>query len=195
MKVSFAFTELKEHDRCALVCLLPRIKRPLLRAALALMSMALAGCAGYHLGPTNGLRAGARTIQINPFSNQASEPRLSEAVTASLRKNLQQDGTYRLGTRDDGDIILTGTILNLDRTQLSFQPNDILTARDYKLAVTAQVTARERNSGKVILDRKVGGHTTVRTFADQTSAEREAIPLVADDLARNITGLLVDGTW
>ncbi len=89
----------------------------------------------------------------------------------------------------------TGTILNLDRTQLSFQPNDILTARDYKLAVTAQVTARERSSGKVILDRKVGGHTTVRSFADQTSAEREAIPLVADDLARNITGLLVDGTW
>src|SRR6266446_7395191 len=195
MKVSLALTEPKDHDGCALVCRLPPRKRPLLHAALALMILALAGCAGYQLGPTNGLRAGARTIQINPFSNQASEPRLSEAVTASLRKNLQQDGTYRLGTRDDGDIILSGTILIFDRTQLSFQPNDILTARDYKLAVTAQVTARERSSGKVILDRKVGGHTTVRTFSDQTSAEREAMTLVADDLARNITGLLVDGTW
>ncbi len=142
MKVSFALTELKKPDRCALVCLLSPIKRPVLHAALALMILALAGCAGYQLGPTNGLRAGARTIQINPFSNQASEPRLSEAVTASLRKNLQQDGTYRLGTRDDGDIILTGTILNLDRTQLSFQPNDILTARDYKLATRPAPSAR-----------------------------------------------------
>src|SRR5260370_27678498 len=129
MKVWFARTELKNPVGCALFCPLPPNQRPLLHAPLVLMSMALAGCAGYHLGPTNGLRAGARTIQINPFSNQASEPRLSEVVTASLRKNLQQDGTYRLGTRDDGDIILTGTILNLDRTQLSFQPNDILTAR------------------------------------------------------------------
>src|SRR5258708_34840305 len=135
MKISFALTELKEHDRCALVCLLPPNQRPVVHAALALMILALAGCAGYHLGPTNGLRAGARTIQIKPFSSQASEPRLSEAVTASLRKNLQQDGTYRLDTRDDGDIILTGTILNLYRTQLSFHPHDILTPRDSHLPV------------------------------------------------------------
>ncbi len=195
MKAPLAPTLRQGQTGTASVCGRPRTKRARLHPGLALLILALGGCAGYRLGPTNGLSAGARTIQIKPFSNQAAEPRLSEAVTASLRKNLQQDGTYRLGTRDDGDIIVTGTILNLDRTQLSFQPNDILTARDYRVAITAQVTARERSSGKVILDRKVGGHTTVRTFTDQASAEREALPLVADDLARNITGLLVDGTW
>ena len=161
----------------------------------ALLAVVMAGCAGYQLGPTNGQQARARSIQVNPFASRALEARLSEAVTSSLRKNLQQDGTFRLNTSNEGDIIVTGTILDFDRTQLSFQPQDVLTARDYRVAITAQVVARERDSGKIILDRTVRGHSTVRVGADQTSAERQAIPLIADDLARNITGLLVDGTW
>src|SRR6266704_2790712 len=36
-----------------------------------------AGCAGYHLGSTNGVRAGERSVQVNPFVNQTIEPRLS----------------------------------------------------------------------------------------------------------------------
>src|SRR5258705_4583709 len=80
-----------------------------------LLATTLGGCSGYHLGPTNGLRAGARSIQVTPFVNQALVPRLSEAVTLSLRKNLQKDGTYRLNTRDEGDIIVTGTILSYNR--------------------------------------------------------------------------------
>jgi hypothetical protein len=45
------------------------------------------GCAGYHLGPTNGLRSGERSVQVNPFVNQTLEPRLGDAITSSLRKN------------------------------------------------------------------------------------------------------------
>jgi len=160
-----------------------------------LLAMALSGCSGYHLGPTNGLRAGARSIQVTPFVNQALIPRLSEAVTLSLRKSLQKDGTYRLNTSDEGDIIVTGTILSYHRTELSFQLGDILTPRDYRISITAQVLARERTSGKVILDRPVTGYSTVRVGSDLTSAERQAIPLVADDLAKNATALLADGGW
>jgi hypothetical protein len=112
-----------------------------------------------------------------------------------LRKTLQQDGTYRLNTANEGDIIVTGTILKYDRSQLSFQPTDILTPRDYRVSLTAQIIARERLTGKVLLDRPVSGQTTVRLSADQTNAERQAVPLLADDLAKNATSLLVDGEW
>ena len=155
----------------------------------------LAGCAGYHLGPSNGLRSGARSIQVNPFQNKALEARLGEAVTSSLRKSLQKDGTYRLNSAGAGDIIVTGTILDYDRGQLSFQPRDVITPRDYRVNITAQVTARERSTGRILLDQKVIGHSTVRVGANLTSDERQALPLVADDLARNITSLLVDGEW
>src|SRR6266478_6417046 len=151
------------------------------------------GCTGYHLGPTNGLRAGERSVQVNPFINQTIEPRLSDALSVSLRKNLQKDGTYRLNTHNEGDIILSGTIVNYDRLQLSFQPTDILTPRQYRVVLTAQVTARERLTGKAVLNRRVTGQSTLFVGADLPSSERQALPLAADDLARNITGLLVDG--
>jgi hypothetical protein len=153
------------------------------------------GCAGYQLGPTNGERSGTRSVQINPFLNKTIEPRLSEWVTSSVRKQIQKDGTFRLNTHDEGDIIVTGTITAFDRSGISFQPTDVITPRDYWLSLIAHVTARERISGKVLLDRNVAGHTTMRVGADLSSAERQAAPLLADDLGRNITALLADGTW
>src|SRR5205823_12863551 len=101
----------------------------------------------------------------------------------------------RLDTKQEGDISLTGAIVNYDRIQLSFQPTDILTPRQYRVVITAQVKARERLSGKVLLDRKVSGQSTLFVGQDLPSADRQALPLVADDLAKNITGLLVDGEW
>lgn len=159
------------------------------------LSSLLGGCAGYHLGPSNGLRAGERSVQVNPFVNQTIEPRLTDALTSSLRKNLQQDGTFRLNTRNEGDIIVTGAIVHYDRIQLSFQPTDILTPRQYRIVLTAQVTARERRGGKAVLNRRVTGQSTLFVGADLPSSERQALPLAAEDLARNITGLLVDGEW
>ena len=168
-----------------------------MRAVLwgSLLAAGLTGCAGYRLGPTNGLRSGERSVQVNSFVNQTIEPRLSDAVGSSIRKNLQKDGTYRLNTSNDGDIILSGTIVHYDRIQVSFQPTDISTPRQYRVVITAQVTARERGSGKIVLNRKVSGQSTLFVGADLPSAERQALPLVADDLARNITGVLVDGEW
>jgi hypothetical protein len=90
---------------------------------------------------------------------------------------------------------LTGAIVHYDRIQLSFQPTDVLTPRQYRVVIAAQVTARERRSGKVLLNRRVTGQSTVFVGSDLPSAERQALPLVADDLAKNITGLLVDGEW
>jgi hypothetical protein len=140
--------------------------------------------------------AGSRSVQVNVFHNKVlEEPRLGEAVTHALRKQLQQDGTFTLDSRKEGDVIVNGTIVRYDRAGLSFQPKDILTPRDYRLNMWAMVEARERSSGKVLLNRRVRGHTTVRVGADLTTAERQAVPLVAEDLARNITALLADGEW
>lgn len=153
------------------------------------------GCAGYRLGPVSGQAAGARSVQVNPFTSTVLEPRVNDAVTASLRKQLQQEGTFQLNTHKDGDIIVSGTILDYDRSHLSLQPGDTLTPRDYRLQLRAHVTAQERGSGRLLLKRDIVGRTTLRVTPDLASAERQAIPLVAEDLARNITALLTEGEW
>jgi len=155
----------------------------------------LFGCAGYRLGPTGGVAAGEKSIQVMPFSNQTLEPRLTDAVTAQLRKQFQRDGTFRLATHDDGDIVVTGIITKYTRHELSFQPADTLTARDYRLSMTAQVTARERISGKVVLDQEITGFTLLRVGPDLVSSERQILPLLAGDLAKNVTSRLADGSW
>lgn len=177
---------------------LPRCRRSDRRwrflGCLVLLAASLNGCA-YRLGPTNGERVGHRSVQVNPFENKTIEPRLVEAVSFALRRQLQQDGTYKLDTHNEGDIVVTGAIVNFERHSLSFQSRDALTPRDYRLTMTAHVTARERLTGRVLLDRRVSGYSDIRIGPDLVSSERQALPLVAADLARNTTALLVDGRW
>lgn len=120
---------------------------------------------------------------------------MSEPVATSLRRSIQQDGTYRLATKGDADILLEGTITEFNRSGLSFDPRDILTVRDYELVLTARFTATERATGKVLVAATAAGRTTIRSGADLPSAERQAGPLLAEDLARKITSSLVDGGW
>jgi hypothetical protein len=162
---------------------------------LAVLSLALAGCAGYKLGPTNGAVAGAQSIQIKPVVNRTIEPRLSEYLNNSLRKEVQRDGTYRLETQGRGDIFLSGEIIRFERGELAYQPVDVLTPRDYNLVLFAQITAVNALSGKTNFSRVVSGRTEIRVGSDLSSAERQAIPLLTQDLAKNAISLLTSGMW
>jgi hypothetical protein len=139
--------------------------------------------------------AGGKSVQVNPFVNQTLQPRLTDAVTSQMRKELQRDGTYQLSTRGDADIILTGTLTSYQRFEVTLSSNDILTVQDFRLILTAHVVARDRATGKQILDQPVSGLTLIRVGSDLPSAERQALPLLAEDLARNITALLAEGKW
>ena len=120
---------------------------------------------------------------------------MTEYLAISMRKQLQQDGTYRLETSARPDILVTGEIIRFVRTGLSYQTNDVLTPQEYTLALVARVVAVDLNSGKTNLNQEVFGRTYMRIGNDQSSAERQAIPLLTDDLARNAVSFLVDGTW
>jgi hypothetical protein len=160
-----------------------------------LVALGASGCAGYKLGPVNGLAAGAKSVQINPFTNKTLEPRLGDEVTAQLRHQVQQDGTFRLASHDDADIVVSGSLNRFERREVSLAPSDTLTVRDYRLEIRAQVTAHERGTGKVILNQPVTGYTLIRVTTDITSTERQALPLLAADLAKNVTALLAEGGW
>jgi hypothetical protein len=165
------------------------------RLMLFLAAAILGGCAGYKLGPTNGAPAGSRSIQVRPFANKTREPRVTEYLSISMRKQLQQDATYRLETSARPDILVTGEIVRFDRSGLSYENYDVLTPQEYTLTLVARVVAVDVNSGKTNLNREVYGQTYIRIGNDQSSAERQAIPLLTDDLARRAVSMLVDGTW
>ena len=162
---------------------------------VGLLALGASGCAGYKLGPVNGVAAGAKSVQINPFTNQTLQPRLGDEVTAQLRQQLQRDGTYALASHNDGDIVVSGSVTRYVRQEVSLSPSDTLTVRDYRLELRALVTASDRSSGKLILNQPVMGYTLIRVTTDLTSIERQAMPLLAADLAKNVTALLAEGAW
>jgi hypothetical protein len=167
-----------------------------MRRLLFFMSVALlAGCAGYKLGPTNGLPAGSRSVEVKSFVNKTREPRITEYLAASMRKQFQQEGSFRLETSGRGDILVTGAIIHFDRGGLSYQNNDVLTPQEYILTLVAHVVVINLDTGKTNLNRDVFGRTYILIGNDQSSAERQAIPLLADDLARNAVSLVVDGDF
>ena len=161
----------------------------------AILAIALSGCAGYKLGPTNGDPAGSRSVQVMPFENQTIEPRLIEYVSNSLRKQIQQDGAYTLETHGRGDLVISGKITQYYRSELSVQNADVITPRDYILLLTAHVVVYDPVSGKTNLNRIVTGRTSIRVGNDLSNAERQAAPLLADDLARNTVSLLANPAW
>jgi hypothetical protein len=70
----------------------------------------------------------------------------------------------------------------------------VLTVRDYRVSLIAEVVARDLITGKATTN-IVTGYTLVRFDSDLTSAERQALPLLAEDLAKKVTAWLVEGTW
>jgi len=155
----------------------------------------VSGCAGYRLGPTGGQTAGEKSVQIVPFLNRTTEPHLGDAVTSALRKEIQRDGTFKLSTHEAGDIVVSGVLTRYLRREVSFVPTDIATARDYDVSLTAQVTARERSSGKIIFDQPITSFTLIRVGSDLASTERQALPLLATELGKRVTAMWADGSW
>jgi len=159
------------------------------------MAILLAGCAGYRLGPVNGQIAGDKTIEVQPFNNQTLQPRLGDVVTQAVRDRLQSDGTFHLATREAGDIIVSGIIVNYTRQPLSYLNTDVATPQNYRINVIAHVTVRERQSGKILAVKNISGYTFVNVGTDLQDAERQGMPLAAEDLARNVAGMVTEGSW
>lgn len=175
---------------------------------VCLITVTLSGCAGYRVGPVNGETAGDKSVQVIPFTNRTLEPNLTDSITTEVRRYVQQDGTYRLATHNDGDIILSGVITAYNRQELTLSA-DALSYNDYRITITATVTARSRATGKVLFTQSVSGSTITQASSNTSgngndlnesdtnlpSAERQSLPVVSANLAKNVVRVLTEGKW
>ena len=67
--------------------------------------------------------------------------------------------------------------------------------RDFEVELITRIRAADRATGRVLLDRELTGRTTIRLGGDLASAERQALPLLANDLAKKTVALLAEGEW
>jgi len=152
-----------------------------------------AGCMGYRVGPV--LKADYRSVAVPMFKNKTYKPQLEAQITNGIIKRMQTDGTLRVDSEAGADVIVNGDIIRYNRLALRLSKQDTKVPREYRLVITVHVKAHDRRTGKVVLKpTDVSGSADMFIGSDLQSAEYQALPLVADDVARQVVSLLVE-SW
>jgi hypothetical protein len=151
------------------------------------------GCMGYRVGPV--LHADYKSVAVPMFHNKTLHPQLEAQITNAIIKGLQADGTLRIESQDNADVMVSGAIVDYERRELRSAREDTGVAREYRIIITAEIQARNRRTGEwVVKPTKIKGQADTFIGSDLQSAEFQVLPLVADDLARQVVSLLVE-SW
>jgi hypothetical protein len=159
----------------------------------ALCGLLLTGCLGYHVGPV--MKGNYRSVAVPMFKNKTYKPQLEAQVTNGIIKRLQTDGTLRVDSMDNADIILTGEIIRYYRSMLRAEQTEADAPREFRIYIDARVEAHDRVTGRQIFGPTVvTGSADTFIGTDLEASEYQALPLIADDLARQVAGMLVE-SW
>lgn len=159
--------------------------------AIAILSTLLAGCCGYRVGPVS--PTNYHTVAVPVFRNATYQPQIEGETTAAIIRAFQTDGTLRVIEANEADVIVTGEIIRYGREDLRSLRNDTRKPREYRITVEAKLRARDRRTGALVLkDTIVRGRADAFIGTDQQSAEQQALPLCAEDLARRTVRMIVE---
>jgi len=154
----------------------------------------LVGCAGYQLGSVKPAEfESIRSIAVPTFKNDTLEPRISTLVTGAVIKELQNDGTYKIGTLDGSDAILRGTIKDIERSQLRSVRFNTLRSRELRVRMELEYELEEAGTGIILGNGKVFGDTNLFLDANFQLSERQAFSNISDRLAADLVSRIAEG--
>jgi len=160
---------------------------------LILAAIAVTSC-GYRVGNIKPAQLESiDSIAIPLVVNETLQPRTAQIVTGALISEMEQDGTYRIAQVTNADAILNGRVRNIERRQLRAARDNQLRSRELELLIEFEYELVERVSGKILSRGTVFGSTSVFVSANYQTAERQALPEAARQLAIDLTTRLTEG--
>jgi len=124
-----------------------------MRRAALLAVLVLAAC-GYHLAGTGTtVPDGARTIRIERFTNHTREAGLDVHLNRAVEDEFRRQGTLRVVTEGDADVVLSGTIRRFTSIPVAFSATD--EAVQYQGIMSVSLRLTERESGHVLFENKL----------------------------------------
>jgi Lipopolysaccharide-assembly len=167
---------------------------------LPLAALVFSSCAGYHVGPIKPTRMAAiNTIAVPSFKNETLQPRVEVLLANALIKQIQQDGTYKIVRDNDADAVVQGHLVQIVRNPSRSVQGNVLLTREYVLTIKCRYDVSDRRTGVKLYSRTANGQTsffvsgTDTLSADLTQDERQAFPLAAENLAKDIVSHLSEG--
>jgi outer membrane lipopolysaccharide assembly protein LptE/RlpB len=153
-------------------------------------TLLVTGCAGYHLGSTQELPY--QSVAVPMFKNMTLLPQLEAQVSNAIIKRFQSDGTLKVRSVADADVVLSGVIQKYKRRSVRTLQNNTGSPREYKLTITVRLEARNRAGQFVFEPVTVEGSAETFIGDDLQTSEAQALPLIADDLAKRVVTLLTE---
>ncbi len=153
----------------------------------------LGGC-GYKLGeirPTS-MRS-VRTLSVPTFKNSTYEPQVEVLLADTLIKQLEQDGTYTVVSRERADAALECTLRKIERRSVRSVQNNVLATAEFELQLEIAYAVTDRISGAILMQGRVVGRTSFFSGSDLQTVERQAIPVAARDAAVQLATEISEG--
>ena len=162
--------------------------------AVALGSLCLTGCLGYHIGPVKPyyLRD-VHTLAVPTFTNQTLVPRIEVLVTNTVIKQFQQDGTFQIVGGEDADATLKAEIMRIDRSPARSVRGNVLATTEFTLAMHVKYSLIGRDGKTIAGPAQALGTTSFFVGTDVTTDERQALPLATEQLATQLVSQLSEG--
>lgn len=83
-----------------------------------------------------------KTIAIPVFANRTTEPTLEQEVTQAVVDRFVRDNHLRVVGENEADAVITGTVAGYKNSVFGFNARE--QAQEYQVAVTVQVTVKDR---------------------------------------------------
>lgn len=162
--------------------------------SLMVLGFLLNGC-GYRLGNVVGENMrDVRTIYLPVVRNKTLEPNIHMIMTNELARRINNDGTFALGPEKGSDAIMEVSIVGVERQSLRRSITDVSDVEEMRITLTCEVTVTNLRRGERVLNKRlVSGSTDFFIQQNQQEAERQAIPLAAEDAAKKIIALIAEG--
>lgn len=158
-----------------------------------LLALLAGGCAGYHVGPaTPAHLRHIKTIAVPTFGNTTLVPRIEVLVTGTIIKQLQQDGTFRIVSEDQADAVLNGEIVRVGRSPARSVRGNVLSTTEFNLNLSVRYNLVGQD-GKMLSAGGAGGSTSFFVGSDVSTDERQAMPLAAEEMAKELVSQLSEG--
>ena len=153
---------------------------------------ALSGC--YTLGPiTPTYMKGVHSLSVPIFDNKSFEPQVQALVTDTFIKQLQTDGSYPILGEDEADAIVHGTIVDVIRTQTKSVVGDVLASAEFEITLKIHIEVLRGGTGQALVNKDFAGQAYFFVGSDLPTQERQAIPIAAEDCAKQVTAFLTEG--
>ena len=166
------------------------MNRSLASLAAAGLLLLVAGCANYRLGSM--LPADIRTVSMSTCENKTSEPLIEQEVTRAILSQIQMDGSLRVASEDDADVVLEITLNRFWLDPVSYESGSASTANQYRMSIKASFALVRRADRSVVVESpSVTGWYDFDFAGDMSSSKAVALRPAADDLGRRIVSQIV----